>query len=191
MFPLRALALAWLTSSVLLVPVGASLAAETATGPIVTIDDIAAGIERHIAEQSETNSGYFRLQYNQKELSLQLVRVHLEYLAGLRGGVSFACVDLVGTDGPVYDVDFFMKGPPGAMALTETSLHKINGKPLYAWEQRQDGTWRRVRVKNASRRLLGVINGSDEFEFIYRVRLPEIIGEAQLWLPLAASDTFQ
>src|SRR6266704_628761 len=169
MFPLRALALAWLTSSVLLVPVGASLAAATATGPVATIDDIAAGIERHIAEQSETNGGYFRVQYNQKELSLQLVRVHLEYLAGLGGGVSFACVDLVGTDGPVYDVDFFMKGPAGAMTVTETSVHKVNSQPLYLWEQKRNGTWRKVPVKNAPRRLLGVIRGTDEFEFIYRI----------------------
>src|SRR5579859_102907 len=191
MLPLRALALAWLTSSVLPAPLCASSAAETTNGPKVTIDDIAAGIEKHIAEQSNTNGGYFKLQYNKKELSLQLVRVHLEYLAALGGGISFACVDLVGTDGPVYDVDFFMKGTPGAMAVTETSVHKINGKPLYAWEQKKDGTWRKVRVKRASRRLLGVINGADEFEFVYRVKLPEITGEARLWAPLASSDMFQ
>ncbi len=191
MIPLRALALAWLTSSVVLVPRCALLAAEAATSSKTTIDDIATGIEKHIAEQSKTNGGYFKLQSNKKELSLQLVRVHLEYLASLGGGVSFACVDLVGTDGPVYDVDFFMKGPPGTMAVTETSLHKVNGKPLYAWEQRPDGTWRRVRVKKASRRLLGVINGTDEFEFVYRAKLPEINGEARLWLPLATSNMFQ
>jgi transglutaminase-like putative cysteine protease len=190
MLPLRALALAWLTSSVLLAPLCALLA-ETTNGPKVTIDDIAAGIEKHIAEQSNTNGGYFKLQYNKKELSLQLVRVHLEYLAALGGGVSFACVDLVGKDGPVYDVDFFMKGTPGAMTVTETSVHKINGNPLYAWEQKQDGTWRKVRVKRASRRLLGVINGTDEFEFVYRVKLPEITDEARLWAPLAASNMFQ
>jgi len=189
MLPVRALA--WLASSVLLGSLCASLAVETTNGPQVTIDDIAAGIEKHIAEQSNTSGGYFKLQYNQKELSLQLVRVHLEYLAALGGGVSFACVDLVGTDGPVYDVDFFMKGTPGSMAVTETSVHKINGKPLYAWEQKQDGTWRKVRVKRASRRLLGVINGTDEFEFVYRAKLPEITGEARLWAPLAASNMFQ
>lgn len=191
MIPLRALALASLTSSVVLMPLGASLAAVTDTGPKVTIDDIAAGIEKHVAEESKTNGGYFRVQFNKKELNLQLVRVHLEYLADLGSGVKFACVDLVGIDGPVYDVDFFMKGPPGAMTVTETSVHKINGKPFYTWEQRRDGTWRKVRVNKASRRLLGVINGTDEFEFIYRVKLPEFSGKAQLWLPLAASDMFQ
>src|SRR5262249_54295745 len=128
---------------------------------------------------------------NKKDLSLQPVRVHLEYLSDLGGGVHFACVDLVGTDGPVYDVDFFMKGPAGAMKVTETSVHKINGQPLYLWEQRSNGTWRKVPAKNAPRRLLGVINGTDEFEFVYRVKLPQITGEAKLWLPLATSDAFQ
>jgi len=168
-----------------------TLPAEKAIGPAVTIDEIATGIEKHIAEQSKANGGYFKVQHKNKELSLQLVRVHLEYLADLGGGVHFACVDLVGTDGPVYDVDFFMKGPPGAMIITETSVHKINGQPLYLWEQKRGGTWRKVRVKNAPKRLLGVINGSDEFEFIYRVKLPTITNAARLWMPLATSDTFQ
>jgi hypothetical protein len=97
----------------------------------------------------------------------------------------------VGKDGPVYDLDFFMKGPAGAMTVTETTVHKVNGKPLYLWQQRKDGTWQRVPVKNAPPRLLGVIHGADDFDFVYRVKLPEITAEARLWLPLASSDTFQ
>src|SRR5438128_10544290 len=37
----------------------------------------------------------------------------------------------------------------------------------------------------------GVVKGSDEFEFVYRVKLPEIKGEARLWMPLAKTDAFQ
>jgi hypothetical protein len=159
--------------------------------PAVTIDDIAAGIEKHIAEQARLGGGSFHLRFKNKDLSLQLVRVHLEYLSYLGEGVSFACVDLVGSDGPVYDVDFFMKGRPGELTVTDTTVHKINSQPLYLWEQRHDGAWHRVALKRASRRLLGVINGSDEFEFIYRVKLPQLAGDARLWLPLAETDTFQ
>src|SRR6266851_7148953 len=36
-----------------------------------------------------------------------------------------------------------------------------------------------------------IIKGSDEFEFVYRVKLPEITGEARLWVPLAKTDAFQ
>ncbi len=37
----------------------------------------------------------------------------------------------------------------------------------------------------------GIVKGSDEFEFVYRVKLPEIKGEAHLWMPLAKTDAFQ
>ncbi|MEY2540165.1 MAG: hypothetical protein QOG67_3905 [Verrucomicrobiota bacterium] len=36
-----------------------------------------------------------------------------------------------------------------------------------------------------------IIKGSDEFEFTYRIKLPEIKGQARLWLPLAKTDAFQ
>jgi transglutaminase-like putative cysteine protease len=37
----------------------------------------------------------------------------------------------------------------------------------------------------------GIVKGSDEFEFVYRVKLPEIKGEARVWIPLAKTDAFQ
>src|SRR5262249_12258560 len=37
----------------------------------------------------------------------------------------------------------------------------------------------------------GIIKGADEFEFIYRVKLPEITGTARIWIPLAKTDAFQ
>lgn len=169
----------------------APVIAQAQPAPAVTIEEIAAGIEKHIAEQSAANGGHFKLRHNQKDLKLELVRVHLEYLSHLGDGVSFACVDLVDTDGPVYDVDFFLKGPAGDMTVTETSVHKINGQPLYAWQQKRDGTWQKVSAGRAPARLLGVLRGTDEFEFTYRARLPKITGDARLWLPLATSDQFQ
>jgi transglutaminase-like putative cysteine protease len=36
-----------------------------------------------------------------------------------------------------------------------------------------------------------IVTGSDEFDFVYRVKLPEIAGQARLWLPLAKTDAFQ
>jgi transglutaminase-like putative cysteine protease len=36
-----------------------------------------------------------------------------------------------------------------------------------------------------------IVKGSDEFQFIYRVKLPEIKGDARLWIPLAKTDAFQ
>src|SRR5438046_6933353 len=36
-----------------------------------------------------------------------------------------------------------------------------------------------------------IVKGTDQFEFVYRVKLPEIKGEARVWVPLAKTDAFQ
>ena len=155
------------------------------------IAHIQAGIEKHIAEKTRAGGGAFDLRFGDKNLSLKLVRVHTEYLARLAPKSHFACVDLVDVSGDVYDVDFFLKGDPGDMTVTETTVHKINGQPYYAWKQKSDGTWRRVFVEDFTPGLLGVVMGDDAFEFLYRATLPEIAGKARIWLPLASSDAFQ
>src|SRR6266513_4201283 len=37
----------------------------------------------------------------------------------------------------------------------------------------------------------GIVKGTDQFEFVYRVKHPEIKGEARIWIPLAKTDAFQ
>lgn len=37
----------------------------------------------------------------------------------------------------------------------------------------------------------GIVKGTDQFEFVYRVKLPEITGDARVWIPLAKTDAFQ
>src|SRR6516165_327253 len=37
----------------------------------------------------------------------------------------------------------------------------------------------------------GIIKNADEFEFIYRVKLPNISSTARVWIPLAKTDAFQ
>lgn len=159
--------------------------------PNVVTADIQAGIEKYIEEQAGRGRGYFKFSSEGKEFSFKLVRVHTEYLANLGPRRHFACVDLVDTAGDVYDVDFFLAGDPGAMTVTETTLHKLNGIPFYAWEQNWRGTWKRVPIKGAPPELLGVIADSDEFEFLYRAKLPQIDGTARMWIPLPATDAFQ
>jgi transglutaminase-like putative cysteine protease len=36
-----------------------------------------------------------------------------------------------------------------------------------------------------------IVKGTDQFEFVYRVKLPESKGEARVWIPLAKTDAFQ
>ncbi|MBN1672889.1 MAG: transglutaminase domain-containing protein [Kiritimatiellae bacterium] len=166
-----------------------SRASESRYGVVTA--DIQAGIEHHIQEQVRRGGGYFTIPFGAKTLQLRLVRVHVEYLATLSPTNHFACVDLAGRDGEFYDVDFFLAGRPGSMTVTETMVHKVNGQPLYLWEQQPDKTWGRVPVDGASHQLLGLVRGRDEFEFVYRATLPEIDGPAAAWLPMPQSDAFQ
>jgi transglutaminase-like putative cysteine protease len=159
--------------------------------PNVVTKDIQNGIEKHIEEQSRLGEGYFRIPFEEKELKLKLVRVHTEYLANLGPRRHFACVDLASIDGNVYDVDFFLEGDPGNMTVKETTVHKTNGQPLYVWKQNRDKTWRRAPAKDAPPELLGVLTGNDEFEFIYRAKLPRMNETARMWLPMPMTDSFQ
>ena len=182
------LAAAAATCALGLIP--AAPATATEAPPIVT-GDIKAGIEKHIAEEVARHDGHFVVDFEGRQLKLNLVRVHVEYLASLAPQRHFACVDMVSSDGEFYDVDFFLAGDPGAMTVTETTVHKLNGRPYYLWEQTEAGTWERSPVDQASHALLGVLGGTDTFEFRYRSTLPEITGPARCWLPVARTDAFQ
>jgi transglutaminase-like putative cysteine protease len=157
----------------------------------VTIAEIEDGIKAYIAAETRLNDGYFLVKGEKRELKLKLVRVHTEYLSNLGPSRHFACVDLADELGDVYDVDFFLEGEPGDMRVTETSLHKLNGKPYYTWKQIVDKTWKRVPVETASNDLLGVVEGEDKFEFHYTATFPKIKESARVWIPIAKSDDYQ
>lgn len=169
---------------------GRALAVDDYVPSIVT-GDIQAGIEKHIADEVARGGGFFRVPFEGRELELKLVRVHVEYLASLAPQRHFACVDMASSDGQFYDIDFFLEGDPGAMTVTETTVHKLNGRPYYVWAQNDDKTWVRASVDDASREVLGVLTGRDAFEFRYQATLPTIKGPARCWLPLAQSDAYQ
>jgi len=153
--------------------------------------EIKAGIEKHIEAEAARGGGFFEFSAGGKEYRFKLVRVHTEYLSRLGPERHFACVDLVDEAGDVYDTDFFLSGKPDAMVVTETTLHKLNGIPYYTWEQVEKGQWKRVPVKDAAPGLLGVVKDQDEFEFLYRVKIPNITDNARLWMPLPETDAFQ
>lgn len=142
-----------ITTRVLASLLGLTIACHSAAAEQrASIEQIAAAIEKDIAAKTQAGGGYFRLSHGSKDLKLKLVRIHMEYLSDLGGGVQFACVDLFDVTGDVYDVDFFLKGVPDDMTVTDTTVHKINGQPYYAWEQKPDGTWDRVPVDPTSPR---------------------------------------
>lgn len=110
----------------------------------VTKSEISAGIKKHItSEIGKSNDNKFHLNYEGKDLALDLIKVHDDRLSALGGGQYFACVDMKSADGTTYDIDFFLTGKPGDMKVTETSVHKVNGKPLYNWKE-EGGVWKKV-----------------------------------------------
>lgn len=157
----------------------------------VVTSDIEREIRRHIESETVKGNGFFVLPFKGRDLKLKLVRIHLEYLATLGPAEHFACVDLASDDGEFYDLDFFLEGDENGMLVTKTMVHKLNGQPFYIWEQQEDKTWDIAPVDTASHQLLGVIEGTDRFEFYYKATLPEIADAAKAWIPLPQSDRFQ
>jgi len=110
----------------------------------VSTEEISAGIKKHIqSEREKSGDKRFHVDYEGKDLALDLVKVHDDRLSGLGEGKYFACVDMNATDGTTYDIDFFMSGKPGDMKVTESSVHKVNGKALYNWKE-EGGVWKKV-----------------------------------------------
>ena len=112
----------------------------------VSTADISTGIKNNIeAEAKKSSDGKFHVKYEGQDLALDLIKVHDDRLSDLGSGKYFACVDMKGTDGKTYDIDFFLTGQPGEMRVTDASVHKIDGKPLYNWKE-ENGKWHKLPV---------------------------------------------
>jgi hypothetical protein len=114
----------------------------------VSIDDIDKAIRGHIETAAKASGGKFEVKDDvlNKTWNLELVRVHKEKLQALADGRYFACVDFKAPDGTMVDVDFFMKKEGNDLKVTDTTVHKINGKARYNYQQK-DGVWVQVAEK--------------------------------------------
>lgn len=111
-----------------------------------TMSSVSAGLKEFISGYAAKSADKkFHMPYNRKDLALDLLKVHDDRFSSLGGNKYFACVDMKGNDGKIYDIDFFMVVQSDKLTVTETSVHKINGKPLYNWKQ-EGGVWKKVKV---------------------------------------------
>ncbi len=109
-----------------------------------SMTDVSDGLKRFIGSYSMKSADKkFHMPYQRKDLALDLIKVHDDRFSSLGGDKYFACVDMKGTDGKIYDIDFLMAVQPGKLTVTQTSVHKINGKPLYNWKE-DKGVWKKV-----------------------------------------------
>lgn len=74
-----------------------------------------------------------------------LIMVHDDRLLSLGGGSYSVCVDMIAGDGRVYDVDFVFNRSPGNVRVAETSVHRVNRKPLYDW-RKEGGVWKKLKT---------------------------------------------
>jgi hypothetical protein len=109
-----------------------------------TTSSVSSGLKEFISGYSaKSTDKKFHMPYQRKDLALDLVKVHDDRFSSLGDNKYFACVDMKGTDGRMYDIDFLMNVQSNKLTVTQTSVHKINGKPLYNWKQ-QGGVWKKV-----------------------------------------------
>jgi hypothetical protein len=111
-----------------------------------TMSNVSDGLKQFISGYAAKSADKkFHMPYQRKDLALDLVRVHDDRFSSLGGNKYFACVDMKGNDGKIYDIDFFMIVQSDKLTVTETSVHKINGKPVYNWKQ-EGAVWKKVKV---------------------------------------------
>jgi hypothetical protein len=111
-----------------------------------TMSSVSTGLKEFInGYAAKSADKKFHMPYQRKDLALDPVRVHDDRFSSLGGNKYFACVDMKGNDGTIYDIDFFMLVQGDKLTISETSVHKINGKPLYNWKEEKGG-WKKVKM---------------------------------------------
>jgi len=111
-----------------------------------TMSSVSGGLKEFISGYAAKSADKkFHMPFQRKDLALDLVRVHDDRFSSLGGNKYFACVDMKGKDGTMYDIDFLMTVQADKLTVTETAVHKINGKALYNWKQ-EGGVWKKVKM---------------------------------------------
>lgn len=106
----------------------------------VTTKAISEAIEHHVKKSSKPSDGYFVVDDSEAKqlLYLKMDKIHKERLSAVKKDLYFACVDFTNKDGKSYDIDFFLKDSSSGLKVTETIIHKKEGKSRYNWEQKGD-----------------------------------------------------
>jgi hypothetical protein len=133
----------WAGAALLLLALSAHVQSQEKNGAeVVNASDLAEAVRIHVASVStRTPGGAYPLFHGGKKLELTLVEINEERLTNLGRAFYVICADFKGAEGNSYDVDFYVSGSPGKMAVSQVEIHRINDRPLYEWAQRPDGSW--------------------------------------------------
>src|SRR5882724_5282162 len=71
------------------------------------MSDVSDGLKKFISGYAaKSTDKKFHMPYQRKDLALELVKLHDDRFSSLDGDKYFACVDMKGADGKIYDIDF-------------------------------------------------------------------------------------
>jgi hypothetical protein len=115
--------------------------------PLVVSDaEVFAGVKKYIYTYAQKSADKkFHVQSGGKDVALDLITIHADRPSDLGGNKHFVCVDMKAANGAIYDIDFLITVRSGTLSVTESSVHKINGKPLYDWKE-ENGISKKVPV---------------------------------------------
>jgi actin-related protein len=113
-----------------------------------SMDELEKAITNEIVTAQEKNDDSYTMKDTEtnQTLKMKLDHVHRERLAKLDPKTYFACTDFKTDDGHTVDVDFFMKDDGEKLVMSDATIHKIDGKARYNWQEK-DGYWVRVPVE--------------------------------------------
>jgi hypothetical protein len=112
----------------------------------VSDPEVFAGVKKYIYTQAQKSADKtFRIQSGGKDVALNLITVHSDRLSDLGDNKHVVCVDMKAGNGAIYDIDFFITVHSGSLSVTQASVHKINGKPLYNWKE-EGGVFKKVKA---------------------------------------------
>ena len=120
---------------------------QSAAQPLeVSEAEVVAGVKKYIyAHAQKSADKKFHVQFGGKDVALDLITIHGDRLSDLGENKHVVCVDMKAANGAIYDIDFFMTVYSGTLSVTEASVHKVNGKPLYDWKE-EGGIFKKVKV---------------------------------------------
>lgn len=116
--------------------------------PTPTIETVAVYLEGYVAKKASQEGGWMKIRDERANttLKLKLDKIHRERLARTDKGTFFVCADFKTPEGKVYDLDFWVKDTQEGLTVTETTIHKEEGKPRYMWVE-EDGIWSQKPLK--------------------------------------------
>ena len=108
-------------------------------GKAISADFVKKSIQTHVKTEEKANGGFFLMSdpESNKSWKLMLATIHDPVRQFEKEGqtIYFACSDFKSVDSEdLLDIDFWMVQDGNELKVIDTKIHKLNGKPRFAYE---------------------------------------------------------